>query len=66
MWSSANMGATWESHAVVWAGAAGYSSLVVIGNSSSPQAPLGVYYDRNNHTMAVFEAQSVSFTTIPP
>ena len=37
----------------------GYSSLVVMGT-----AELGVFYDRNNHTMVVFEAQSVSFTTL--
>ena len=62
VWSSSNLGATWESHAVVWPGAAGYSSLVVMGNASD--ADIGIFYDRNNHTMAVFEAQSVSFTTI--
>ena len=62
VWTSGNLGATWESHAVVWPGAAGYSSLVVLGNASD--ADVGVFYDRNNHTMAVFEAQSVSFTAI--
>ena len=62
IWSSANLGASWEEHAVVWPEAAGYSSLVVMGNSST--ADLGVFYDRNNHTMIVFEAQSVTFTTI--
>jgi len=69
IWSSGNMGATWEHHAIVWPGAAGYSSLVIMGdvsdaNGSATNAELGVYYDRNNHTMAIFEAQSVSFTTI--
>ena len=101
------MGASWERHALVWAGAAGYSSLVLMGGgnggratggdgdgdgaagvgvppggrkggrrtavsvSTSPSTPisapadLGVFYDRNNETMAVFEAQSVSFTAIP-
>jgi hypothetical protein len=62
IWSSANLGASWEEHAVVWAEAAGYSSLVVMGNSST--ADLGVFYDRNNHTMIVFEAQSATFTII--
>lgn len=62
VWASSDLGATWQSHAVVWPGAAGYSSLVVMGNSSD--AELGVYYDRNNHSMLIFEAQSVSFTTI--
>ena len=61
VWSSNNFGATWEGHAVVWGKAAGYSSLAVMANGS-----LGVFYDRNNHSMAVFEAQSVSWTTIAP
>ena len=59
VWSSANLGATWEEHAVVWPKAAGYSSLAVL-----PGGRLGVFYDRNNHSMAVFEAQSVSWTEI--
>ena len=64
LWASADMGATWEPHAVVWPGAAGYSSLVVMGNATD--APLGVFYDRNNHSMLIFEAQSVSFVTAAP
>lgn len=64
VWSSVDKGQTWERHHMVWPGAAGYSSLVVMGHGKD--APLGVYYDRNNHSMLVFEAQSVSFTTIAP
>ena len=59
VWSSSNMGSTWEHHAIVWKQAAGYSALTPIGKDQ-----LGVLYDRNNHTMVVFEAQSVTFTVI--
>ena len=38
---------------------AGYSALVAMDNNK-----LGVFYDRNNHTMIIFEAQSVSFTSV--
>ena len=61
VWSSTNLGATWESHAVVWGKAAGYSALTVMDDGQ-----LGVFYDRNNHSMVVFEAQSVSWTTVAP
>jgi len=68
IWSSTNLGATWQRHAVVWSGAAGYSSLVVMPDvptgGTSAVAQLGIYYDRNNHYMAIFEAQSVSFTIV--
>lgn len=59
VWSSTNGGTTWQDHAIVWGKAAGYSSLVVM-----PNGDLGVFYDRNNHSMAIFEAQSVSWTTV--
>ena len=58
VWSSSNMGATWEHHAIVWEQAAGYSALSPVGDE------IGVLYDRNNHTMVVFEAQAVTFTLI--
>lgn len=66
IWSSSNMGASWESHGVVWPEAAGYSALVVMRTDITPASEweLGILYDRNNHTMVVFEAQSVSFTTM--
>ena len=59
VWSSSNHGETWQDHAVVWNKAAGYSSLTIMSNGE-----LGVFYDRNNHSMAIFEAASVSWTTI--
>merc|ERR1711953_58878 len=34
VWSSSNHGRTWDHHTTVWSKAAGYSSLVVMGNSS--------------------------------
>ena len=55
----AELGATWEHHATVWNKQAGYSSLVVMGPTE-----LGILYDRNNHTMVIFEAQGVSFKTL--
>jgi len=61
VWSSSNIGATWEEHRVVWDKAAGYSSLTVLQDGK-----LGVFYDRNNHSMAIFEAQSVSWTAFAP
>jgi len=57
VWSSDNMGATWEDHTVVWKLSAGYSSMVVLNGTGD----IGIFYDRNNHSMAIFEAQSVSF-----
>merc|ERR1712232_620759 len=64
VWSSSDHGHTWDHHATIWSKAAGYSSLVVMGDA--PGAKLGLLYDRNNHSMLVFEAQSVSFTTVDP
>mmetsp|Transcript_85885 Transcript_85885/g.223302 ORF Transcript_85885/g.223302 Transcript_85885/m.223302 type:complete len:368 (+) Transcript_85885:3-1106(+) len=76
IWTSSNMGGTWSHHAVVWNKAAGYSALVVMGgktdaaqasaNETAERAAedLGLLYGRNNHTMIIFEAQSVSFTTV--
>ena len=67
VWTSSNLGATWEDHAVVWEEAAGYSALTVltgVPGANSALAPLGILYDRNNHSMAIFEAQSVSWTTV--
>ena len=61
VWSSTNLGATWEKHATVWGKAAGYSSMVV-----QQDGQLGMFYDRNDHSMAIFEAQSVSYTTLSP
>lgn len=58
VWSSSNMGASWDEHTVLWDSAAGYSSMSVLHDGR-----IGVFYDRNNHTMLVFEAQSVSWTT---
>jgi len=60
VWSSSNLGTTWEVHTVVWGKSAGYSSMVALENGK-----IGVFYDRNDHTMAIFEAQSVSWTTFP-
>eukprot|EP01062_Namystynia_karyoxenos_P070769 TRINITY_DN66146_c0_g1_i1.p2 TRINITY_DN66146_c0_g1~~TRINITY_DN66146_c0_g1_i1.p2 ORF type:complete len:384 (+),score=112.76 TRINITY_DN66146_c0_g1_i1:66-1154(+) len=57
-------GATWQPHRVVWPGAAGYSALAVLGNSSD--SPLALFYDRNNVSMIVFEARGVTYTTLPP
>ena len=59
VWTSDNAGATWKEHATVWPSAAGYSSLVSLNDST-----LAILYDRNNHTMPIFEAQSVSYRTI--
>jgi sialidase-1 len=59
VWSSSDHGKTWQVHKEVWNNAAGYSSMVVMPGGDE----LGVFYDRNNHTMIVFEAQSVSWTT---
>ena len=76
VWRSADLGVSWVQHATVWGMAAGYSALTVMGGRATAAAtgtdadnnhgaaPLGVLYDRNNHSMLVFEAQSVSFTTI--
>lgn len=64
IWSSSDHGQTWHHHATVWSKAAGYSSMVVMGNSSELQ--LGLLYERNNHSMLIFEAQSVSFTLVEP
>lgn len=62
VWSSGNLGATWEDHSLVWSRSAGYSCLVVMDYDGS----LGIFYDRNNHSMIVFEAQSVSWATVAP
>ena len=61
VWSSSTNGTTWESHTVVWGKSAGYSSMVVLKDGS-----IGIFYDRNDHSMVVFEAQSVSWTTFAP
>jgi len=66
VWTSANLGSTWEDHTVVWQQAAGYSALALLGDPDTGMengrpVEMGVYYDRNNHTMPVFEAQEVSF-----
>ena len=58
VWSSDNLGATWNTHMIVWNKSAGYSSMVILDNGD-----IGIFYDRNDHPMLVFEAQSVSFTT---
>ena len=60
VWSSSDFGMTWTVHDKVWNSAAGYSSMVLMPGNDE----LGIFYDRNNHTMIVFEAQSVSWTTI--
>jgi len=68
IWSSNNMGNTWEEHATVWNEAAGYSAMIImkqgLNTDGQDAEDLGILYDRNNHTMVVFEAQSVSFTTV--
>ena len=46
---------------MVWRKAAGYSSMTVLDDGR-----IGIFYDRNNHTMPIFEAQSVSWTTFAP
>jgi sialidase-1 len=61
VWSSGNMGASWDHHATVWSSAAGYSALVVMPGA---HAGLGLLYDRNNHSMFIFESQSVSYTRV--
>ena len=61
---SADGGASWAPHLTVWPKAAGYSALQVLGNTTD--APIGIYYDRNQHPMIIFEAQSVSWTTFAP
>lgn len=62
---SVDGGKTWSLHTTVWASAAGYSSMVIM-NSTDVNSDIGLLYDRNNHTMIIFEAQAVSFTTIAP
>ena len=44
--------------------AAGYSSLVVMGDE--PTSLLGLQYGRNNATLIFFEARGVAFTTVAP
>ena len=61
---SSDRGHSWALHKQVWPAAAGYSALAVLGHDAD--APLGLLYDRNNRSMLVFEAQGVSFTTMPP
>ena len=61
--ASADGGRTWRVHRTVWAGSAGYSAMVVLGDGEG--APLGLLYDRNNVSMIVFEARGVTFTTVP-
>merc|ERR1740121_372190 len=61
VWSSSDQGSTWEDHTVVWGKSAGYSSLTVLDDGN-----LGIFYDRNNHSMVVFEAQSVSWSVFSP
>jgi sialidase-1 len=63
IWTSSDMGRTWQHHATVWKKAAGYSAMVVMG--AAKDAELGLLYDRNDHPMMIFEAQGVSFTTVP-
>jgi len=65
VWTSTDLGSSWHEHATVWANAAGYSARAVWGAPATARAPapLGVYYDRNDRPMAIFEAQSVSWTT---
>jgi sialidase-1 len=62
VWSSSDHGQTWKLQTVVWPKGAGYSAMVVMGKGA--EAKLGLLYERNNHTMVVFEAQSESFTTV--
>jgi len=64
IWSSSDQGKTWGHHSTIWPKGAGYSALTVMGNGTA--AKLGLLYDRNDHTMVIFEAQSVSFTLIDP
>ena len=62
--SSADDGKTWMDLSAPWeGGSAGYSALAVLGDEAD--APLGLLYDRNNHTMLIFEARGVTFTTVP-
>ena len=71
---SADGGKTWRQHAQVWGPdhgcappcvpAAGYSSLVVMGDE--PTSLLGLQYGRNNATLIFFEARGVAFTTVAP
>ena len=61
---SADDGARWKRHRVIWPKAAGYSALAVLGTTAD--APLALFYDRNNHSMAIFEARGATFTTFEP
>ena len=58
---SSDNGSSWSLHKQVWPKAAGYSALAVLGDAAD--APLGLLYDRNDHSMVVFEAQGVTFTS---
>jgi len=71
---SSDGGASWQDHKVIWgegvAGcvgkcvpAASYSSMAVLGNSTS--SPIALMFMRNNKTMVVFEG-SPSYTTFTP
>ena len=53
-------GNTWQEEFSVYDIAAGFSTLVIMGNDGQP----GLLYERNNHTMMIFEAQEISFTVI--
>ena len=59
---STDNGQTWKHHHTVWKKSAGYSSMRVMPGTDE----IGILYDRNNKTMIIFEAQSVSFTLIDP
>ena len=56
----ANLALSAESPAL----AAGYSSLVVLGESN--ESSLGLLYGRNNATLMFFEAKGVAFTAVAP
>ena len=59
---STDNGQTWKHHHTVWKKSAGYSSMRVMPGTDE----IGILYDRNNKTMIIFEAQSVSFTLVDP
>ena len=63
VWSSRDAGHTWAKYHSVWPKAAGYSSMITLPPPRDDA--LGVFYGRNNHSMVIFEAQSMTFATVP-
>eukprot|EP01052_Picozoa_sp_SAG31_P032664 SAG31_NODE_3603_length_4080_cov_2.228586_3_plen_121_part_00 len=75
---SGDGGRTWKQHAQIWGAQVGncvhpcvpatsYSSMALVGSSGEDDvdAPIGIFYMRNNISMVVFEGVA-SFTSFSP